>query len=297
MRLPWARRLIRGTPPGYADRMPFVDLHLHSNHSDGSDAPEQIAERACQAGAAAIAITDHDTVAGVAAGRQAAERRGLGYLAGVEISACFTYREVHILGLGIDETDSALCTGLAGLCVARQNRSGEILARLNELGFALPDFAADPEIVGHAAGRMHIAEAMTAAGYVKKPQEAFDRYLNAGKPAFVPKETMPLAEAIDLIHGAGGLAFVAHPGLGKWVRKALPRLLEFPFDGIEAYHVSHTPGRVEAFIGIARERGLLITGGSDCHGTIKGKALLGTVHTPESVYTDICAALHPPLHA
>lgn len=277
--------------------MDFVDLHLHSTHSDGSDTPAEIAERAARAGATAIAITDHDTVSGVAAGRIEAESRGLRYLAGVEISTYYRYREVHVLGLGIDETHGALLEGLTRLCEARRQRTEAILERLAACGVALPDFAGAPALAGHAAGRMHIARAMTAAGYVQKPQEAFDRYLNAGKPAYVPKWNMPLAEAIDLIHAAGGLAFVAHPGLGKGVRKALTELLTYPFDGIEAYHVSHTPGRVEEFTALARERGLLITGGSDCHGTIKGKALLGTVHTPESVYDAILAALRSPLPA
>jgi predicted metal-dependent phosphoesterase TrpH len=115
--------------------------------------------------------------------------------------------------------------------------------------------------------------------------------MNAGGPAYVPKETMPLADAVDLIHGAGGLAFVAHPGLGKTTRKLLPELLTYPFDGIEAYHVSHSPGRVEEFTTLAQERGLLITGGSDCHGTIKGKALLGSVRTPVAVYEAMLNAL------
>lgn len=272
--------------------MSFVDLHLHSTYSDGSDSPALIVSRACAAGACAIAITDHDTVAGVAPGRAAATAAGLGFLSGVEISAGFQHREIHVLGLGIDENEANLVGGLDALCTARNSRGLRILARLAEAGFALPDFASPQPVAGSALGRMHIACAMVAAGYVKKPQEAFDRFLNSGRPAYVPKETMPLATAIALIHGAGGLAFVAHPGLGKSVRKMLPALLELPFDGIEAYHVSHTPGRVEEFSALARARGLLITGGSDCHGTIKGQApLLGTVQTPVSVLADIRAEL------
>lgn len=271
--------------------MSFVDLHLHSTYSDGSDTPEAIVARACAVGAAAIAITDHDTVAGVAPGRAAAEAAGLGFLSGVEISAGHKYREIHVLGLGVDEAEVRLVRGLDALCTARNDRGVRILERLAEAGCPLPTFASGQPDSGSALGRMHIACAMTEAGYVQKPQEAFDRYLNAGKPAFVPKETMPLEDAITLIHGAGGLAFVAHPGLGKSVRRMLPELLEFPFDGIEAYHVSHNPGRVEEFIALARERGLLITGGSDCHGTIKGRALLGAVQTPAAVLDSILAAL------
>lgn len=271
--------------------MAFVDLHIHSAYSDGSDSPESIATRAAEAGAVAIAITDHDTVAGVPSGRVAAEARGIGFLAGTEISARFGPREIHVLGLGLDETNTALNAGLEGLCAARTSRGTRILERLTDLGLPLPPMARGTEVPAGALGRMHVARAMTDAGYVKKPQEAFDRYLNAGKPAHVPKETMPLGDAIDLIHGAGGLAFVAHPGLGKWIRKSLDALLEYPFDGIEAYHISHSPGRVDEFRALAQARGLLITGGSDCHGTIKGKALLGTVQTPVEVYDAIRDAL------
>jgi predicted metal-dependent phosphoesterase TrpH len=261
----------------------FVDLHLHTSHSDGSDTPEQVVARAVAAGAVAMAITDHDTLAGVAAGRKCARDGGIDFLSGTEISAYFQGREVHVLAYGVDERDPDLLDGLATLCASRRARSGAIVERLQALGMDLEGQLDDVA----AAGRMHIARAMTAAGYVKKPQEAFDRYLNPGKGAFVPKWAMPLAEAIERIHGAGGLAFLAHPGLGKTVRKQLPKLLRLPFDGIEAYHISHTAGRVAEFEALAREHGLLVSGGSDCHGTIKGPALLGRVQTPVAVYDAI----------
>lgn len=272
--------------------MPFVDLHLHSNHSDGSDAPERVVARALQAGATAIALTDHDTVSGVAEARDAALRSGLDFLTGTEISTYYKGREIHVLGLGIDIGHAGLLNALDGLCQRRRQRGKAIVEQLAALDMPLPLGLA--EVEGGALGRMHIACAMTEAGYVKKPQEAFDRYLNAGKPAFVPKRNLPVDEAIEHIHGAGGLAFVAHPGLGKNVRKLLPELLTLPFDGIEAYHVSHNPGRVEEFQQLAREKGLLISGGSDCHGTVKGKALLGSVQTPRAVYDAIRKALTGP---
>lgn len=272
--------------------MSFVDLHLHSNHSDGSDRPKRVVERALQVGATAIALTDHDTVSGVAEAREAAEQGGLDFLTGTEISTYFKGREIHVLGLGIDIHHEGLLAALDGLCQQREERGKAILGQLATLGLPLPERLADVE--GGALGRMHIACAMTDAGYVKKPQEAFDRYLNAGKPAFVPKWNLPIEEALTHIHDAGGLAFVAHPGLGKAVRKLLPELLTLPFDGIEAYHVSHNPGRVEEFQGLAQSQGLLISGGSDCHGTVKGKALLGSVQTPRAVYDAIWEALTGP---
>lgn len=269
--------------------MPFVDLHLHTRHSDGSDTPEEVVARAVEAGAAAIALTDHDTVAGVSAGHAAATRAGLGFLAGTEVSTYYLGREVHVLGLGIDIENDALVEGLKNLCQARQQRGEQIIERLRSLDIQLPPMAVE---AGDAPGRMHIARAMADAGLVKKPQEAFDRYLNKGKPAYVPKWAMPTDEALALIHGAGGLGFVAHPGLGKNIRKLLPRLLTLPFDGIEAYHISHVPGRITEFLDLAASHGLLVTGGSDCHGTVKGgKPLLGQVQTPLGVYDAICARL------
>ena len=204
----------------------FVDLHLHTHYSDGSDSPEAVVARAVIAGASAIALTDHDTVAGVEEGRSAARNVGLGFLSGTEISTRFEGREIHVLGLGINIEDQALCAALDKLCAARQRRGRDILEGLAAIGICLPDSLVTEG--GTAFGRMNIARAMTDAGHVKKPQEAFDRYLNGGKPAFVPKSAIPIAEAVSLIQGAGGLAFVAHPGLGKTVRKLLPELLLLP---------------------------------------------------------------------
>ena len=269
--------------------MAFVDLHLHTCHSDGSDTPEAVVVRAQQAGASAIALTDHDTLAGVAAGRLACHEAGIDFLSGTEISTWYEGREIHVVGLGVHEKDAALGAALDHLCQARKDRGQEILALLRTLGIDVPLSTGGGKI--EAPGRMHIARAMTDAGYVKKPQEAFDRFLNRGKPAFVPKYAMPTAEAIECIHGAGGLAFVAHPGLGKTTRKLLPKLLTLPFDGIEAYHITHTPGRVDEFLTLATARGILVSGGSDCHGTIKGKALLGLVQTPRKVFNAIVERL------
>ncbi len=265
--------------------MAFVDLHLHTHHSDGSDSPEAVVARAVEKGAAAIALTDHDTLAGVPAGKVAAAAAGIGFLTGTEISTQFQGQEVHVLGLGVDLDNGPLLEGLDQLCQVRQRRGHDILERLATLGIHLSDtLVADG---GEAFGRMHIARAMTEAGHVKKPQEAFDRFLNNGRAAHVPKTAMPIAAALDLIHGAHGLAFLAHPGLGKTVRKRLPKLLTLPFDGIEVYHISHTPGRVEEFMALAQERKLLISGGSDCHGSVKGRPLLGQVMTPVAVYETI----------
>jgi predicted metal-dependent phosphoesterase TrpH len=137
---------------------------------------------------------------------------------------------------------------------------------------------------------MHIAQEVHALGHASTIQGAFDKYIGSGKKAFVRKQTLPIEEAVDLIHEADGLAFVAHPGLGR-IRDDLPRLLGMPFDGIEAYHSKHSPGEAEAFTLLARERDLLIAGGSDCHGMAKNAPDMGKVQVPYAVYEAICERL------
>lgn len=262
----------------------WADLHLHSTCSDGADPPEEVVARAAAAGARALALTDHDTTGGNDRAAAAAQAHGLQYLRGVEVSTVFERLEVHVVVLGARPNDAPFEAALSRLREARTQRSAAILVRLAELGHAL-----SPEALLAAAGppnaspgRMHIARALADAGVVRKPQDAFDRLLNPGRPAYVPREKLDTAQALDLIHAASGLAFVAHPGLNKSLRKALPRLLALPFDGIEAYHVSHTPGRMEELTQLAEAQGLLISGGSDCHGGMKGGRELGRVRLPWS---------------
>lgn len=256
----------------------WADFHLHSTCSDGSDPPEDVAARAHALGARALALTDHDTVAGVAPMRAAATALGMLSLSGVEISTVHERHEVHVIALGVNTGDDALAGVLERLRKARARRADAIVLRLKELGIDLAEAPAWRE--GESTGRMHIAAAMQAMGVVRRPQDAFNKYLNPGKAAFVPREKVDTAEAIERIHTAGGLAFVAHPGLNRALRRLLPTLLHLPFDGIEACHTSHTPGRMEEFAALATARGLLITGGSDCHGDIKGRREMGRVRLP-----------------
>ena len=260
----------------------WADFHLHSTCSDGADPPEEVVARAAGHGARALSLTDHDTTAGNPIAAAAADAHGLLFVRGVEVSTVFEQLEVHVVVLGARPDDAPFEAALERLRGARTQRTVAILARLAELGYAL-----SPEALAAAGGppnaspgRMHIARALADAGVVRKPQDAFDRLLNPGRPAYVPREKLDTAEALGLIRAAGGLAFVAHPGLNNALRKALPRLLELPFDGIEAYHISHTPGRIHEFSQLAEARGLLITGGSDCHGGMKGRREMGHVRLP-----------------
>jgi hypothetical protein len=269
----------------------YVDLHLHTHHSDGSDSPAEVIRRARELGIAAAAITDHDTVSGVEEARQAAAQAGLGFLAGTEISAHFESSEVHVVGLGIDPDCPALLGTLEQLQKDRNTRAEKIIARLQERGLRIEWAMALEYAGGGVVARMHIARALRALGITRSTQEGFDRFLNSGRPGYVPKATLPVAQAIDTIHAAGGLAFVGHPGLGKTTRRLLPRLLALPFDGVEAYHSSHSPGRIAEFVEFAQAHHLLITGGSDCHGVSKGRRDMGSVRTPVEYYERIVEAL------
>ncbi|HRK35962.1 MAG TPA: PHP domain-containing protein [Candidatus Hydrogenedentes bacterium] len=265
----------------------FADLHLHTLYSDGSDTPERVVERAMEAGVSALAITDHDTVEGVAAAAEAAKRAGLRFLSGTELSAHFDHGDVHILGLGVQIDAPPLLESLDRMRASRAQRAERILERLAARGMPISlDATAHDGVVG----RMHIAQALLAAGHVKSVQQAFDKFLQRGKPGYVAQVKMECATAIDVIHAAGGLAFIAHPGIGAPKRK-LSSLLEMPFDGLEAYHSKHSPGLSEMLSQLALDRGLLITGGSDCHGEVKGKAEMGRVRLPLHYFDRICDAL------
>lgn len=270
----------------------WADLHLHTTCSDGADTPERVMERAHELGIAAVAITDHDTTAGVAAARAAAQAAGMDFLEGVEISASFDGQEIHILGLGVREDVPVLKALLERSNKDRADRAWQIVDRLDKIGVA-PRATLAAHMEGAVQlGRMHVAVALERLGKVRTVQDAFERYLNRACPAFVPKILPSAIEAVRTIHEARGLAFIAHPGLGHTLRRRLGALLELPFDGIEAWHVSHTAQMVDTFKALARERGLLLTGGSDCHGDIKKeKPTMGRVRTPYACYEHIRDAL------
>lgn len=268
--------------------MTWADLHLHSTCSDGADAPAQVVARAQALGIAAMALTDHDTTAGVLEAQQAAADANIAFLSGVEISAVFEKQEIHIIGLGIHLDAPPLMRLLEKAANHRTERACRILERLAAMGVAT---RADLEAAmqgAFPAGRMHVAVALRSLNKAPSVQHAFERFLNRGSPAYVPKELPAAKECLDAIHDAGGLAFVAHPGLGTTLRRRLGALLELPFDGIEAWHISHTPQMSHTFQALAQERSLLVTGGSDCHGDIKKeKPTMGRVRPPLECYQRI----------
>lgn len=268
-----------------------VDLHTHSHCSDGSDPPDEVVRRAAALGFAAVALTDHDTVSGVAIARQAAEEAGIGFLSGTEISADLDGAEIHVVGLGIDPTHSGLLATLETLADGRSRRAERIAEKLVGAGVEIDLDAVRTRLgAGGVIGRMHIAQEIRRLGHARTVQQAFDRFLNPGGKAFVGKARIDCAAAIEAIHAAGGLAFVAHPGIGA-ARRRLSKLLQLPFDGIEAYHVKHAPGRVASYLQTAAERELLVSGGSDCHGVASRSPEMGKVRVPYTHYERILDAL------
>lgn len=195
-----------------------------------------------------------------------------------------------MLGLGVATDSTALNASIEGLIRERSDRADAIIDRLNALGVPAKREQIKAS-AGSSIGRMHIAREIVRLGYASTVQGAFNKYIKAGQPAYVPKKALDCSEAIAAIHAGGGLAFVAHPGVGN-LYKRLDKVLSFPFDGIEVYHSRHTPGHAAQFAEIARENQLLISGGSDCHGNVKGeRPLMGSVRIPYAVYESIKDAL------
>jgi predicted metal-dependent phosphoesterase TrpH len=257
----------------------FADLHLHTNFSDGTYTPEELAAQAAKQKLAAIALTDHDTVEGCERAASACKALGVEFISGTELTAELEDNEVHILGYFIDTHNPKLLAELSKFQATRQNRIREMTARLNALGVPLKEDAVFALANCRSPGRPHVARALVQAGLVGSLDEAFERFLKKNRPAWVPKAKMSALEGIALIHQAGGLAVMAHPGLNR-TDEVIPELVEAGMDGIECFHTKHSSSTVEHYLEIADKFRLLVTGGSDCHGLSKGKPLIGTVRVP-----------------
>jgi predicted metal-dependent phosphoesterase TrpH len=259
--------------------MKFADLHLHTQFSDGTFSPEELVAHAVQHGLSAIALTDHDTVEGCAATARECEAVGIEFITGTELTAEYNDTEVHLLGYFLDTQNERLLAEITKFQTVRQQRIHEMVARINELG--VPLLLDDVFALANckSPGRPHVARALAKAGLVKNLDDAFERFLKRGRPAWVPKARMSALESIELIHQAGGLAVVAHPGLNR-SDEIIPGLAEAGVDGIECFHTKHSPAMSERYLEIAEEYHLLVTGGSDCHGYSKAKPLIGTVKLP-----------------
>jgi predicted metal-dependent phosphoesterase TrpH len=259
--------------------MKFVDLHLHSHFSDGTYKPAELAAHAQRCRLAAIALTDHDSVEGCEETARECATAGVEFIAGAELTAEQDENELHLLGYLIDILNPTLLTRIARCQVVRQDRIREMVARLNRLKVPLTAEAVFALANCRAPGPPPGARARVKARLCSSLDEAFERFLKRNRPAWVPKLKMSAEEAIDLIHQAGGVAVLAHPGLNR-TDKVIPGLVEASLDGLECFHTKHSTVTSEHYLELADRYHLLVTGGSDCHGLSKGKPLIGTVRVP-----------------
>jgi len=239
-----------------------IDLHSHSTCSDGALTPAELVRRASERGVERLALTDHDTVSGIAAARDAGAGCGVSIVAGVEISAFFG-QEIHVLGYFMDADDPNLVEVLARQTGGRVERVRRIADRLARLGLPIDVEAVLASADGNV-GRPHVAQALIDAGHVPDFEAAFTRLLGKSGAAYIPASRLTGAHAIRVIHDAGGAAVLAHPGVER-VDEDLPQLVDAGLDGLEIDHPAHDPGTRAKYAGLAKRHGLVSTGGSDFH--------------------------------
>lgn len=262
-----------------------ADLHLHTSASDGKLSPEEVVLQAHRAGLELIAITDHDSVAGISPALAAARRfPGLRVIPGVELGTDIPYPEVHILGYFIDYTAPALVAGLEEQRRSRVERAQKMLAKLEGMGVRLSWERVQQLSRGESVGRPHIAQAMQEKGYVSTLREAFARYIGRGGPAYVARRKLTPEQSVDLIKQAGrGLAVLAHPAEMEFLAQLLPGLVASGLVGMEVYYNNYPPDMVHSLLRVAEKYHLLPLGGSDYHGLGANDAPIGSVDIPDEV--------------
>lgn len=257
----------------------FVDLQVHTTASDGALTPTATVQAAAAAGLVAIALTDHDSVEGIEEAAAAGAPLGVRIVPGVELSTWFEDDELHLLGLHLANRDT-MRDALKALQDERVTRAERIVEMLNGHGIAITMDAVMAEAGTGAVGRPHIARAMLAGGYVKEFREAFDKWIGWNRPAYMAKDKFDVADAIALVHRAGGLAVWAHPGEAA-TPKRIARLAEAGLDCVEVLHPSHPPYLVQRLVDYTEQAGLLPSGGSDWHGNTDGPRRLGGQMVPK----------------
>lgn len=242
----------------------YADLHTHSRCSDGTDAPAALVQKAADADIRVLSVTDHDTVAAWPDMKQAAAQCGIQAVVGTELSVTLDGDEVHLLAYGFDPEHAGLCDHFAAFVKARTERMREMIDRLRRAGVDIAE-ADVPQDEARAIGRPHVAAALVAVGAVDTAQQAFEQYLTPGTPGFVPKPPVPADDALELVHDAGGVGVLAHPG--HWTpSRHVVALIRAGLDGIEIDHPSHDDHLRSYYRRLAERNDLLQTGGSDYHG-------------------------------
>lgn len=263
----------------------MIDLHLHTTASDGLLAPDALVARAQSVGLTIISVTDHDTVSGLADAARAGARVGVRVVPGIEITAVDRGRDVHVLGYFIDPVSERLTDFLQNQRADRVRRVREMGAKLESLGYPVDVDAilGSTRRLGRTVGRPAIADALVASGQVASRDDAFQRLLARGRPAFVPRAGPDGADVIRMIHSAGGIASLAHPRLLN-DDSLIPVLAEAGLDALEVWHSDHSPQDEQHYSDVAARCLLLRSGGSDYHGegVHRASRLGGTLLPPEA---------------
>lgn len=290
--------------------VPGIDLHTHTTASDGSLTPTELIQAAHEIGLVALAVTDHDTVSGLAEAADAARQTGTEFIPGVELSVEDAGGRFHLLGYGFDPEFGELQEKLTTLRRSRAARNTQMAEKMAALGLPVTmddvreaarkhsENGEESEVIA----RPHFAQALINKGIVASTQEAFDKYLASGRPLYQPKEVLTPAEAIALLHRAGGVAVMAHPGLVPLSEDTLAGRVESlksdaGLDGIEAFYSQHSAADTARFLALARRLVLLVTGGSDFHGTPKPHVPLGIVTEGRPASQELLALLRSHFHS
>ncbi|HOU21811.1 MAG: PHP domain-containing protein [Kiritimatiellae bacterium] len=269
----------------------MIDLHCHSTFSDGSLTPEQLVDEGLQAGLSALALTDHDTVAGLPRFLAAGADKPIRPVPGVELSVDCSSGVMHMLGYWMDVHNLELVRQLEWIRDARTMRNRTMLEKLNELGLAMTWEEVQAVAGEDVVGRPHFAQVMLRKGYARDKNEVFDKWLGNGKPAYVDRARLTAENAVALIRGAGGVAVLAHPYSLRIGKEALAALLgelaAAGLAGVECYYSEHSADLTREYLALADKAGLVPTGGSDYHGEVTPGVRLGTgfggLHVPDEV--------------
>ena len=269
--------------------MSRIDLHLHTTHSDGSQTPTEVVRLAHEAGVSALAITDHDITTGLPEAIAAGQELGIEIIPGIEISSRHGESELHVLGYFLKWEDAKLNERLVTLRESRHRRNPKIIELLQAAGIDITYDEVRAVAGSDSVGRPHIARVLMNKKVVTTAKEAFDRFLAEGKAAYVPRDLPAPVDAIRWIKDAGGLAVLAHPTWVKTTEGTLTdlarQLKEQGLDGVEVHYSTHTPRQTRTYLSLAKQLGLLVTGGSDFHGMTKPDIEVGigkgSLHVPD----------------
>lgn len=258
-----------------------ADLHLHTNHSDGTRTPKEVIDLAVSLDLRIIAISDHDNLGAFFEISHYAEENGVMLIPATELSCEVDRVDIHVLAYGFDPTDEAIGAALERFREVRTTRGHRMVEKLIQLGYPVRSERVAELAAGGSMGRPHVARALVEVGAVSSIDEAFQRLLTPGRPAYVPKARFQIADAVRIIRAAGGVTSVAHPSIYPDHARVVRRILEQGVDGVEVYHPQVDEESRAHYLRVAKELGKFVTGGSDDHGAAKTEETIGTIRVPE----------------